>query len=158
MAKFSWEVAAILPVIFCLILSGAISGKAFLLSTEICSKSTLYSFISDTLVTDLIVYKTCITTMLLPETTCAILHNNSSSEEAKNLSAEVQQNIAPVIISNNVMKALIPMVLSLFLGPWSDKFGRKVLLLISLTGITNKAGTQRNYSATVHSLPQDLEL
>lgn len=91
-------------------------------------------FFLDTLVTDLIIYKTCIVKMLLPETACVILHDNSSSDEAKSLAAKVQQNIAPVIIYKSVIDAFIPIILSLFLGPWGDKFGRKVLLLIPLTG------------------------
>ncbi|XP_050453837.1 tetracycline resistance protein, class B-like isoform X3 [Cataglyphis hispanica] len=89
---------------------------------------------SGTILTDLIVYRTCIITLGINKTECLILHNNSSSEEALRINTKVQPQASLILMSKSFIESLFPSVLSLFLGPWSDKYGRKPVILSGYIG------------------------
>ncbi|XP_050453838.1 proton-coupled folate transporter-like isoform X4 [Cataglyphis hispanica] len=91
---------------------------------------------SGTILTDLIVYRTCIITLGINKTECLILHNNSSSEEALRINTKVQPQASLILMSKSFIESLFPSVLSLFLGPWSDKYGRKPVILSGYIGIS----------------------
>ncbi|XP_064101019.1 proton-coupled folate transporter-like [Macrobrachium nipponense] len=56
---------------------------------------------------------------------CSNLHNY------QNESAKVQQGVTRVVMYNSIISSLIPAFLMLLLGAWSDKYGRKIPLLIT---------------------------
>ncbi|XP_077266031.1 putative peptidoglycan muropeptide transporter SLC46 isoform X1 [Temnothorax americanus] len=85
---------------------------------------------SGTILTDLIVYRTCTTTLKINKTECLILHNNSSSQEALRINSMVQPYASLIVMGKSFMDSISPSILSLFLGPWSDKYGRKPVLLL----------------------------
>lgn len=91
---------------------------------------------SGTILTDLIVYRTCIVTLGINKTECLILHNNSSSEEALRINTKVQPQASLILMSKSFIESIFPSVLSLFLGSWSDKYGRKPVILLGYIGIT----------------------
>lgn len=91
-------------------------------------------FFTGTILTDLIVYRTCIITLGINKTECLILHNNSSSEEALNLNRKVQPQASLILMSKSFIESIFPSFLSLFLGPWSDKYGRKPVILSGYIG------------------------
>ncbi|XP_025154888.1 uncharacterized protein LOC105187223 isoform X3 [Harpegnathos saltator] len=53
--------------------------------------------ISGTILTDLIVYRTCTITLKINETECQILHNNSSSPEALKINLQVQPQASLIL-------------------------------------------------------------
>ncbi|GAB1867267.1 Proton-coupled folate transporter [Camponotus japonicus] len=91
---------------------------------------------SSTILTDLIVYRTCIVTLGINKTECLILHNNSSSEEALRIDTKVQPQASLILMSKSLIESIFPSLLSLFLGPWSDKYGRKPVILSGYIGIS----------------------
>lgn len=91
---------------------------------------------SGTILTDLIVYRTCLITLGINKTECLILHNNSSSEEALNLNRKVQPQASLILMSKSFIESILPSLLSLFLGPWSDKYGRKPVILSGYIGLS----------------------
>lgn len=91
---------------------------------------------SGTILTDLIVYRTCLITLGINRTECLILHNNSSSEEALNLNRKVQPQASLILMSKSFIESILPSLLSLFLGPWSDKYGRKPVILSGYIGLS----------------------
>lgn len=91
---------------------------------------------SGTILTDLIVYRTCIITLGINKTECLILHNNSSSEEALRINTKVQPQASLILMSKSFVESIFPSLLSLFLGPWSDKYGRKPVILSGYIGIS----------------------
>ncbi|XP_036148667.1 proton-coupled folate transporter [Monomorium pharaonis] len=82
-----------------------------------------------TILIDLIVYRTCTVTLKLNETECLILHNNSSSKEALRINSIVQPYASLIVMGKSFMESISPSLLVLFLGPWSDKYGRKPVML-----------------------------
>ncbi|KAM0729267.1 putative peptidoglycan muropeptide transporter SLC46 [Formica fusca] len=91
---------------------------------------------SGAILTDLIVYRTCIITLGINKTECLILHNNSSSEEALRINTKVQPQASLILMSKSFIESIFPSFLSLFLGPWSDKYGRKPVILSGYIGIS----------------------
>ncbi|XP_014296110.1 proton-coupled folate transporter [Microplitis demolitor] len=79
--------------------------------------------------TDLILFQTCRQIMVTNKTSCDILHTNSSSQEARELSKIIQPHASYIIIGRSLIKGILPALLILFLGPWSDKYGRKPLII-----------------------------
>ncbi|KAI4499932.1 hypothetical protein M0802_004802 [Mischocyttarus mexicanus] len=86
------------------------------------------------ILTELIMYRTCTILLHFNETECLLLRNNGSSSEARKINKLVQQDVNIFNICRSVIENLLPTVLSFFIGPWSDTYGRKPLLLISFTG------------------------
>ncbi|KAG8039661.1 hypothetical protein G9C98_000390 [Cotesia typhae] len=87
-----------------------------------------------TVFTDLIVYQTCRQMMGTNKNNCDILHTNSSSDEAKELDKIVQPHASYLIMCKSLIEGIVPAFLVLFLGPWSDTYGRKPLLIIGYFG------------------------
>ncbi|XP_015588758.1 proton-coupled folate transporter-like isoform X2 [Cephus cinctus] len=88
--------------------------------------------------TDLIVYQSCTVSLKLNETLCQLLHTNSSSQEAAAIEAKVQPYASIVLMYAFLLRTVLPSLLSLFLGPWSDKYGRKPLLVSGYMGFSLK--------------------
>ncbi|XP_012270846.1 proton-coupled folate transporter-like [Orussus abietinus] len=89
-----------------------------------------------TILTDLIVYRTCRVTLAINKTECLVLHQNSSSEMAFSIEAEAQPRVSIILMVKSLIESMLPAFLSLFLGPWSDKYGRKPLLVSGYAGFT----------------------
>lgn len=94
----------------------------------------IHIFSTGAILTDLIVYRTCIITLGINKTECLILHNNSSSEEALRINTKVQPQASLILMSKSFIESIFPSFLSLFLGPWSDKYGRKPVILSGYIG------------------------
>lgn len=86
-------------------------------------------FFAGTVLTDLIVYRTCTKILKLNKTECLILHNNSSSKEALRINSMVQPYASLILMGKSFVESIFPSFLLLFLGPWSDKYGRKPVML-----------------------------
>ncbi|GBP07904.1 hypothetical protein EVAR_78064_1 [Eumeta japonica] len=81
--------------------------------------------------------RTCINTLDRPENKCILLlTSGTKSNETQQLENEVQQYVTIVTMVYTVAGAVLPAIMSLFLGSWSDKYGRKPLLTWPVLGIT----------------------
>ncbi|XP_047997283.1 proton-coupled folate transporter-like [Leguminivora glycinivorella] len=67
--------------------------------------------------------------MLSPE------HPQQDAGEAKDLETEVQSEASILVTSISVFSSIMPAVLAVFLGSWSDKYGRKPLVVWPLFGL-----------------------
>ncbi|CAG9857347.1 unnamed protein product [Phyllotreta striolata] len=76
------------------------------------------------------VYKSCIANHGYNETIC----RNLNKKQHENITKEVQVTTSNFLIWNNIAGHAVPIVLALFMGAWSDKRGRKLPLIIGLTG------------------------
>ncbi|EDW58819.1 probable peptidoglycan muropeptide transporter SLC46 [Drosophila virilis] len=82
-----------------------------------------------------ILYQTCVTIMHYNETDCEpLLGNDRGSEATKRLEIKVQGYSADITMAISLLESIIPAFVSLFIGPWSDKFGRRPILLTVFTG------------------------
>lgn len=46
----------------------------------------------------------------------------------------MQPYAAEIIMAQQCIQAIVPVAMSLFIGPWSDKYGRKPLIISSICG------------------------
>ncbi|XP_076163593.1 putative peptidoglycan muropeptide transporter SLC46 isoform X2 [Ptiloglossa arizonensis] len=90
--------------------------------------------ISSNILTDFIVYRVCKITLNINKTECLLLHENSSSAEALKIYEQVQPETSLILMTKSFIESIFPTFLSLFLGPWSDKNGRKPLIVAGYIG------------------------
>ncbi|XP_030385667.1 proton-coupled folate transporter-like [Scaptodrosophila lebanonensis] len=81
-----------------------------------------------------ILYQTCIS-LKYNETQCKpLLGLNKETPEAQIIEEIVQPYVSQILMATSIFESIIPAFVSLFIGPWSDKFGRRPILLTTFTG------------------------
>nr|XP_036219251.1 proton-coupled folate transporter-like [Bactrocera oleae] len=79
-------------------------------------------------------YQTCVAVYNYNETDCEPLRGIiPKTEEAKAIENQLQPYVARITMTNSMLHNVWPGMLVLFVGPWSDKFGRRPVLLLSFT-------------------------
>ncbi|XP_017148542.1 proton-coupled folate transporter [Drosophila miranda] len=93
-------------------------------------------FLTDAAYQNQILYQTCVTVMKHNTTECQpfLGRDRGNSDEFKNIEPQVQGYAATIMMINAILESTIPAIVSLFLGPWSDKFGRRPILLSTYAG------------------------
>lgn len=66
-------------------------------------------------------------------TNCSQLNSNNVSSAIEDV---IQPQVAHITMVTNVMHSVIPAIVSLLLGPWTDKFGRRKALIIIFVGFS----------------------
>ncbi|XP_055627243.1 proton-coupled folate transporter-like [Toxorhynchites rutilus septentrionalis] len=90
--------------------------------------------VSAAVFTDQIVYQACTVSLGINKSECALLGKEHESPEVQSLEARVQPYSADILMVEAVMDSMLPAVLNLFIGPWSDRFGRKPVMIVSFVG------------------------
>lgn len=73
-----------------------------------------------------ILKQTCLYTFKYSLNICAeLVERNSSSNLTQLVEEEIQPYAARITMANTILHSIVPTILCLFLGPWSDKYGRK---------------------------------
>ncbi|XP_056638649.1 proton-coupled folate transporter-like isoform X1 [Diorhabda sublineata] len=85
--------------------------------------------------TNLMLYRTCYVILGFNQSECALLGNTEDNNETKALEEKVQPMYNVIETTRSMVENVIGLALCLFLGPISDKFGRKPIILISHTGM-----------------------
>lgn len=70
----------------------------------------------------------------------SICSNLNTDNVTRAVEEEVQPHVANINSSILLLNSVIPAVYSLLLGSWTDKFGRKKVLMMSFTGYTTTLG------------------
>lgn len=83
--------------------------------------------------TNLIIYRTCYTILGYNETECALL-GNTNNNITQHLEALVEPEANIISMTKSTAESIITLSLLLFVGPWSDKFGRKPVMIIGGIG------------------------
>ncbi|XP_059607645.1 probable peptidoglycan muropeptide transporter SLC46 [Phlebotomus argentipes] len=84
--------------------------------------------------TNLVVQQTCTELLGFNASDCQQLGTANESEYIQNLEQQVQPYTAKIILVRSLIEQIFPAICSFFLGPWSDKFGRKPLLYACYSG------------------------
>ncbi|XP_028128381.1 proton-coupled folate transporter isoform X2 [Diabrotica virgifera virgifera] len=84
--------------------------------------------------TNLYMYRTCYTLLGYPEADCAQLGNNVNNI-TKVLEPKVQPTVNYINMVQNTINNIFPVFVCMYVGTWSDKFGRKPFLLLTISGI-----------------------
>ncbi|EDW89467.2 proton-coupled folate transporter [Drosophila yakuba] len=92
-------------------------------------------FLTDAVYQNQILYQTCVTVMKFNATECEpFLGTDRASDEVKKIEGQVQEYASTITMISSMLESTVPAIVSLFLGPWSDKFGRRPILLSTFTG------------------------
>lgn len=86
------------------------------------------------ILTNQLIYQTCTVTLGYNVSDCILLGTKNESAYIHKLEAEAQHQVIKIQMAKLLIESLIPALLSLFIGPWSDKFGRKPVILASFYG------------------------
>lgn len=100
---------------------------------------TLFFFayeLSSAVLTNQIVFQTCNVELGYNKSDCIKLGTHNESNKTKELEIEVQHYVTKITLARNMIDSVVPAILSFFIGPWSDKYGRKPIILWSLFGYT----------------------
>jgi MFS transporter, PCFT/HCP family, solute carrier family 46 (folate transporter), member 1 len=62
--------------------------------------------------------------------------DNIGGNKTKYIEDKIQPHVAEIIMTNNLLNSIIPAIMSLFLGPWTDKFGRKKVICATCGGFS----------------------
>lgn len=91
--------------------------------------------ISGIVLANQIIYQTC-EYLGYNKTECALLGTNEAnkSEDLIALEARVQPTAAQITMVASIMISVLPALCGLLLGPWSDRFGRKPVIIIPCVG------------------------
>lgn len=69
---------------------------------------------------------------------CAELGGNNSPRE---IEEKIQPHVAEILMTTSLLNSIIPAILSLFIGPWTDKFGRKKVICATFFGFSLTLGS-----------------
>jgi PCFT/HCP family folate transporter-like MFS transporter 1/3 len=84
--------------------------------------------------TQLLLVRNCQAMFPLNATKCDMLVYKIDTQEARELETVLEPRVAVLHMYRNVIESCIPVILSLFVGPWSDHHGRKPLILWPMFG------------------------
>ncbi|PNF29985.1 hypothetical protein B7P43_G06967 [Cryptotermes secundus] len=90
--------------------------------------------LSSSVITQLLLARNCQEMFPLNATKCDMLVYRIDTQEARQLEALLEPRVTVLQMYKTVIEAFIPAVLSMFLGPWSDHYGRKPLMLWPVFG------------------------
>lgn len=74
----------------------------------------------------------CNVQLKMNETECSYLGSNTDA--GRKIEAMVQPYASVLLTGKSLLGSILPAIMSLFFGPWSDHNGRKLLLLAPILG------------------------
>lgn len=84
-----------------------------------------------------VLYQTCKIVFNYNETSCAPLlgiKKEDRSPEERKIEEIVQEYVTYIFMAQSILESVIPAFISFFLGPWSDKFGRRPIIILTFSG------------------------
>lgn len=93
-----------------------------------------FNFAIGVVLVDQIEFQTCTVTLNFNASDCLMLGKENKTQAIQELQDIVQPYTAKIMMGKSLMEFILPTVFSLFIGPWSDKFGRKPLIFAPFCG------------------------
>jgi MFS transporter, PCFT/HCP family, solute carrier family 46 (folate transporter), member 1 len=94
-------------------------------------------YLSHSIITNQILKQTCLYKYEYSFIICTNLDDRNATAEVEQ---EIQPYVAKILMTIMIFNSIVPTVLSLFLGPWSDKYGRKKVINSIFIGFTISMG------------------
>ncbi|KAB0804706.1 hypothetical protein PPYR_01676 [Photinus pyralis] len=96
-----------------------------------------FSFMMESsITTNFLLYRTCYATLGYSENECQLLGTDEyANNNTTDLETEVQAYATRIIVTRSVIEACMSSIFCFFLASWSDKHGRRPLLLLGITGL-----------------------
>lgn len=99
-----------------------------------CSQNIYPSPLIGTIFQNQIIYQTCTEIFGFNKTECILLGTPNSTNETQTIERLVQPYAAKIFMARTLIESIIPALVSMFIGPWSDKFGRKPVIVSTFVG------------------------
>ena len=93
-----------------------------------------FNFFLGAAISNILLYRTCVHSLDYSVDECRPFLSLDKTNETHRLEAEVQKYATVIGTIRSIIEALVPAVLSFFLGVWSDTHGRKPLVVWPLFG------------------------
>ncbi|XP_005179010.1 uncharacterized protein LOC101892211 [Musca domestica] len=103
------------PIVFLLVFSHSLSG---------------------TIMRNEIIYQACTAVFEYNDTDCQQLGTKNVTDYLQEIETEVQPYVANLFMIRTLLESIVPAFCGVFIGSWSDHYGRKPLLLISMIGFS----------------------
>lgn len=124
------------PAVNTMTISNEIPAKPFRITVELPMFFVMAGVsLSGAAISNLILYRACVHSLDHTPEECSFFLSLSKSNKTE-LEQDVQKYVTTLSTVRSVIEALVPAVLSLFLGVWSDTHGRKPLIVWPLFGLT----------------------
>ncbi|EDW85958.1 uncharacterized protein Dwil_GK22868 [Drosophila willistoni] len=92
--------------------------------------------LSGTIQRNQVIYQTCTVIFHYNESDCKQLDNKNASAEINAIETELQPYVANLFLTRTLLESIVPAFCGLFIGSWSDHYGRKPLLVVSMIGFS----------------------
>uniref|UniRef100_A0A1B0AGT7 Major facilitator superfamily (MFS) profile domain-containing protein n=1 Tax=Glossina pallidipes TaxID=7398 RepID=A0A1B0AGT7_GLOPL len=92
--------------------------------------------LSGTIMKNEIIYQTCIVVYQYNESDCIKLGTRNVTGYLQEIETEVQPYAADLSMIRTLLESIVPLFCGVFVGSWSDHYGRKPLLLVSMIGFS----------------------
>ncbi|CAD7014379.1 uncharacterized protein LOC101463441 [Ceratitis capitata] len=92
--------------------------------------------LSGTILRNQIIFQACTNIFNYNESICQELGTKNASEQATKIETEVQPYVANLFMIRTLLESIVPALCGVFIGSWSDHYGRKPLLVISMIGFS----------------------
>ncbi|KAB0804708.1 hypothetical protein PPYR_01678 [Photinus pyralis] len=90
---------------------------------------------SDLITKNFVIYSTCYITLKYNQSDCALLGINYTDNATALLEQKVQPHAAVIFTCFGIIQVFFAPIMCFLLGPWSDKYGRKPVLIATLGGL-----------------------
>lgn len=90
---------------------------------------------SDLVTKNFVIYSTCYITLKYNESECALLGINYTDNATSLLEQKVQPHATIIFTCFSIIQVIFAPMMCFLLGPWSDKYGRKPVLIATLGGM-----------------------
>ncbi|XP_017065648.1 proton-coupled folate transporter [Drosophila eugracilis] len=92
--------------------------------------------LSGTVMRNQMIYQTCTVIFQYNETDCLLLDSKNITPELQAIETELQAYVANMFLTRTLFESIVPAICGLFVGSWSDHYGRKPLLIVSMVGFS----------------------
>ncbi|KAL9916081.1 proton-coupled folate transporter-like [Glossina fuscipes] len=84
---------------------------------------------------NILLYQTCVYVYKYNISDCQpLLGVQRESAEVQHIETQIQPYVVRILMAISLLESIIPAIVSLFIGPWSDKYGRRPILLTTFSG------------------------
>ncbi|KAH8307987.1 hypothetical protein KR059_003838 [Drosophila kikkawai] len=92
--------------------------------------------LSGTVMRNQLIYQTCTVIFQYNESDCKLLDSKNTTAETQAIETELQSYVANMFLTRTLFESIVPAICGLFIGSWSDHYGRKPLLIVSMIGFS----------------------
>lgn len=119
-------------IFFCFTLEGKITIFFFQFSFVINVYFSFYP--TEAVTTNFILDRTCYVLLGFNQSDCALLGTSNATNATIALEEKVQPTASVILMTIRIIGNIVPILCSFIVGPWSNKHGRKPILLSAFTG------------------------